>query len=163
MTRNSLILRRDVHKHDHHAWSHLAFRSIPTLNQRYGLKGIHNPIQIPIITWLQDQGTAGVVIEVMQDISRIDVDEIRGKVLHLSWPLSFIMLFKPPVWNYFFWKLRREVGLATLRDLMLAVFRSLRNSNRLIFPSLSMSVSSRSGSMEPLKPVCCKATEQFQH
>lgn len=39
---------------------------------------------------------------------------------------------------------------------MLAVLKSLRNSERLILPSLSISASSRSGSMEPFKPVCCK-------
>ena len=43
----------------------------------------------------------------------------------------------------------------TLRGFMLAVFRSLRNSSKLIFPSLSMSTSSNSGSMEPFRPVCC--------
>jgi hypothetical protein len=38
---------------------------------------------------------------------------------------------------------------------MLAVRRSLRNSDRLIRPSLSMSASSSNGSMDPFKPVCC--------
>jgi hypothetical protein len=38
---------------------------------------------------------------------------------------------------------------------MLAVRRSLRNSDRLILPSLSMSASSSSGSIDPFKPVCC--------
>lgn len=42
---------------------------------------------------------------------------------------------------------------------MLAVLRSLRNSDKLIFPSLSMSASSRSGSSEPLKHVCCNDKE----
>lgn len=37
---------------------------------------------------------------------------------------------------------------------MLAVLKSLRNSGKLIFPSLSMSASSKSGSMEPFSPVC---------
>lgn len=45
-------------------------------------------------------------------------------------------------------------GLATTRELILAVLRSLRNSDKLILPSLSMSASSRSGSIEPLRPVC---------
>lgn len=44
----------------------------------------------------------------------------------------------------------------TVGELILAVLKSLRNSDMLIFPSLSISASSRSGSMEPLKPVCCK-------
>ena len=38
---------------------------------------------------------------------------------------------------------------------MLAFLRSLRNSGKLIFPSLSMSASSSSGSMDPFIPVCC--------
>lgn len=40
------------------------------------------------------------------------------------------------------------------RLLMLAVLKSLRNSERLIFPSLSMSASSRRGSIDPFSPVC---------
>ena len=38
---------------------------------------------------------------------------------------------------------------------MLAFLRSLRNSGKLILPSLSMSASSSSGSMDPFIPVCC--------
>lgn len=41
---------------------------------------------------------------------------------------------------------------------MLAVLKSLRNSGKLIFPSLSMSASSSSGSIEPFSPVCYKRT-----
>ncbi|KAM0067801.1 hypothetical protein Hdeb2414_s0002g00065581 [Helianthus debilis subsp. tardiflorus] len=37
------------------------------------------------------------------------------------------------------------------------VLNSLRNSDKLILPSLSISASSRSGSIEPFKPVCCKS------
>ena len=44
---------------------------------------------------------------------------------------------------------------------MLAVRRSLRNSDRLIFPSLSMSASSSSGSIDPFKPVCCILKENL--
>jgi len=63
------------------------------------------------------------------------------------------------------WKLRNydtqtPLGVCTVRALMLAVFKSLRNSSRLILPSLSMSASSRRGSMEPFIPVCCR---QEQH
>nr|GMD58178.1 hypothetical protein Iba_chr11fCG3060 [Ipomoea batatas] len=43
-------------------------------------------------------------------------------------------------------------GLVMVCELILAVLKSLRNSDKLIFPSLSMSASSRSGSMEPFKP-----------
>ena len=42
---------------------------------------------------------------------------------------------------------------------MLAVRRSLRNSDKLIRPSLSMSASSSNGSMDPFKPVCCTSEE----
>lgn len=46
-------------------------------------------------------------------------------------------------------------GLAAFQEFMLAVLKSLRNSDRLIFPSLSMSASSSKGSMDPRNPMCC--------
>lgn len=49
-------------------------------------------------------------------------------------------------------------GLGAPLELILAVLRSLRNSDKLIFPSLSMSASSSSGSIEPFRPVCCSTT-----
>ncbi|GKC11996.1 hypothetical protein Tco_1008778 [Tanacetum coccineum] len=45
------------------------------------------------------------------------------------------------------------IGLVTL----LAVLNSLRNSGKLILPSLSISASSRIGSIEPRNPVCYKS------
>ena len=64
------------------------------------------------------------------------------------------------LWKLRNYDMRTPLGVCTVRALMLAVFKSLRNSSRLILPSLSMSASSRRGSMEPFIPVCCR---QEQH
>ena len=58
--------------------------------------------------------------------------------------------------NYILREFRKFDGLVTVFELMLAVLSSLRNSDRLILPSLSISASSRSGSIEPFRPVCCQ-------
>lgn len=57
---------------------------------------------------------------------------------------------------YGFWWVWVPEGLGRLREPMLAVLRRRRNSDKLIFPSLSMSASSNSGLIEPLSPVCCR-------
>lgn len=83
-------------------------------------------------------------------------------VAKIMWRLACSYYQKPALSQ---WKLlslyflraaaRAADGLATPRELRLAVLRSLRNSDKLIFPSLSMSASSSSGSSEPLRHVCC--------
>ena len=51
----------------------------------------------------------------------------------------------------------QEHGLLLSVDLELAVLKSLRNSCKLILPSLSMSASLRIGCIDPFKPACCRS------
>lgn len=73
-----------------------------------------------------------------------------------STPSLLLPLLNHPFTVYILREFWVSDGLGTLREPMLAVLSSLRNSDKLIFPSLSMSASSRSGSIEPLSPVCCR-------
>lgn len=78
----------------------------------------------------------------------------KPKKEHMTTSRIFLNLLLPDGWASIHraWGFATPLGLGTL--LMLAVRRSLRNSERLILPSLSMSASSSSGSIDPFKPVC---------